>query len=369
MHGTFASITALPPVYSEVLEDEGPIRSWLRAGPGDTVLSIASGGDNVLNLALDGPAKVYGLDISPAQTAYCRAKSAALGGLPHDAAMRLLGVHDAPAEERARLLDEVLAAAGTTIEDPAARELALRQGLLQIGAFEQLVGVVRAEIHKAVPDRVLRSLMTERDHAERLRLWKREDIAAQLLPVFRLFFAEDSLKDVFTPASFHDIFDCSPFPEFLLSVIERRLVEDDPTGNYYMHRWCFGGYLPGGALPPYLRADRNDRLKEALPRVEWATGHLLEFLGGLADGEVRGYNLSNVLDWCENDYVEQTFDQLTRTAAPGARVFVRSFLKERPFTAHAAKLGWVRDPGAEAAAKDADRVGYYPHYQLWELRA
>ena len=75
--------------YSRVWEDYelllgglGPIRAGR-----DVVLSIASSGDNVLNLLLAGPPKaIIAFDMSPAQIAFCRLKIAAARALPrhHD---------------------------------------------------------------------------------------------------------------------------------------------------------------------------------------------------------------------------------------------------------------------------------------------
>eukprot|EP00946_MAST-07B_sp_MAST-7B-sp1_P003796 g3796.t1 len=68
--------------YSRVWEDHALLIEGLRVTP-DTgvVLSIASSGDNVLNLLLAGAQKVIAFDMSPAQIAFCRLKFAAVRAL------------------------------------------------------------------------------------------------------------------------------------------------------------------------------------------------------------------------------------------------------------------------------------------------
>ncbi len=364
IYGSFADAITLPPVYSEVLEDERPIRAWLAAGPGDVALSIASGGDNVFNLLLDEPDELIAIDVSPAQVDYCALKAAALT-LPFEQAATVLGLPRSSTSERAAILDQLLQATGLRLSEGPARQAAVEGGLLLVGIFESLVSAVRTEIQQVLAEDIVLSLIRQDDGAARARIWTENEIDQRLLPVFKIFFSEDSLKDVFTPASFHDIFDCSPFPEYLLAVLHRKLVSDSPAGNYFMHRWCLGRYLTRSDVPPYLTAAGHDRLTSLLGRVRWQVSEILPVLAGLPRGQVRCFNLSNILDWCDDEHATLIWREITRVAAAGARVFVRSFLADRGYLREAARLGWQRDVAAESRTALADRVGYYPHYQLW----
>ncbi len=366
IYGSFADAITLPPVYSEVLEDEQPIRAWLAAGPGDVALSIASGGDNVFNLLLDQPDELIAIDVSQAQIDYCILKAAALA-LPFEQAATVLGLPrpGTDAAERAAILDRLLQATDLRLSEGPARQTAVEGGLLLVGIFESLVGAVRAEIQKVLAEDIVFSLIGQDDCAARARIWTENEIDQRLLPVFKIFFSEDSLKDVFTPASFHDIFDCSPFPEYLLGVLRRKLVTDSPAGNYFMHRWCLGRYLTRSDVPPYLTRDGHGHLAGLLGRVRWQVSEILPVLAGLPRGHVRCFNLSNILDWCDDEHATLIWQEITRAAASGARVFARSFLADRGYLSEAAGLGWQRDEAAESRTALADRVGYYPHYQLW----
>ena len=71
--------------YSRVWEDHALLLGGLRVAPTDVVLSIASAGDNVLNILLAGAKKVIAFDMSPAQIAFCRLKIAAVQALAQHA--------------------------------------------------------------------------------------------------------------------------------------------------------------------------------------------------------------------------------------------------------------------------------------------
>jgi S-adenosylmethionine-diacylglycerol 3-amino-3-carboxypropyl transferase len=363
--GGFSDITELPPVHSEVLEDEEPIRAWLRASPGGVGVSIASGGDNVFHLALDGLGKIYGVDISPAQIALCRLKSTALMAFSESEIASLMGIYGPATEGCAALLGKVLEATGLGFASEGALAFAEANGLLRIGAFEQMVAAVREQIHEAVGEDTVRLLIAEPDPGRRRGLWEQHSVTDGLTPIFRTFFDEEVLAGIFTPKRFQPILACSPFADHLLRVVTSLVLDGDPGQNYYLHRWALGGYLPAGPVPPYLDPANLPALREAMPRIEWVVSELAGFLAQLPTGEVNCFNLSNVLDWCDDEYACLTWQEITRVAAPGARLFARTFLYDRPHQEHAQKLGWFRDPAAEGSCLAKERVGYYPGYELW----
>jgi S-adenosylmethionine:diacylglycerol 3-amino-3-carboxypropyl transferase len=362
---SFAEITDLPPVHSEVLEDEEPIRSWLKAGSHDTVVSIASAGDNVLNFALGHPAKIFGVDISPAEIAFCRLKSTALGSFSAADIACLMGTYPDNCDRRAQLIGEVLERTAIDFPDGAARLVAERRGLLHIGIFDQLIGMVREQIQAAAGCEFIRHIITEPARAERARMWMDHDLSAALAPVFHDFFDEDVLDGIFTPKRHRSLLAYSPFPEHLLGVVKRLVIDGEPARNYYLHRWALGGYLVDGPVPPYLEPASLPSLASGLSRIEWVASGLLDFLGEMRPGSARCFNLSNVLDWCDDDDAMETWNAITRASSAGARVFARSFLVDRPHQKWALGLGWRRDEAAEKACSARERVGYYPSYELW----
>jgi len=89
-------------VYSNVWEDPELNRQALQVKPGQSVLSITSGGCNSLCLLLEDPSWVVSIDLNPAQLAMLELKRAAMAGLgavllacvaQRDAEIRMRGRH------------------------------------------------------------------------------------------------------------------------------------------------------------------------------------------------------------------------------------------------------------------------------------
>src|SRR5262245_33307191 len=98
---TGSSLTSGPPKleglrYSFVWEDHALLEDGLGIEPDDDILSVTSGGQNVLNLALMGPRSVTAVDLNPVQSALLELQLAAVQTLSHADFIRLLGAADAP---------------------------------------------------------------------------------------------------------------------------------------------------------------------------------------------------------------------------------------------------------------------------------
>src|SRR5687767_15415348 len=77
--------------YAQVWEDADVLLAALEVQPTDTVVSIASAGDNALALLGAGAARVVALDLNPAQLACLALRVAAYRGLSHVEVLEGLG--------------------------------------------------------------------------------------------------------------------------------------------------------------------------------------------------------------------------------------------------------------------------------------
>ena len=78
-------------LYTQSWEDPRPDAKALRIAPGDSCLTLTSGGCNALNLLLLGAGSVVAVDCNPAQSALLELKAVALRRLPFDDVWRLFG--------------------------------------------------------------------------------------------------------------------------------------------------------------------------------------------------------------------------------------------------------------------------------------
>src|ERR1700679_3230577 len=85
-------------VYNQIWEDPGVDLDALALGPAHRVLTIASGGCNVLNYLTADPKQIVALDLNPNHVALTKLKLAALTHLPdHESFFRFFGQASDPA--------------------------------------------------------------------------------------------------------------------------------------------------------------------------------------------------------------------------------------------------------------------------------
>lgn len=77
--------------YAQVWEDADILVAALRPKAGDTVVSIASAGDNALALLAEGPERVIAVDLNPAQLACVRMRAAMYRMHSHLEFLELMG--------------------------------------------------------------------------------------------------------------------------------------------------------------------------------------------------------------------------------------------------------------------------------------
>ena len=82
--------------YAQVWEDADILLAALSIQPTDTVVSIASAGDNALALLGAGAARVVALDLNPAQLACLELRVAAYRTLSHAELLCLMGSRSSP---------------------------------------------------------------------------------------------------------------------------------------------------------------------------------------------------------------------------------------------------------------------------------
>ncbi|WP_162653132.1 DUF3419 family protein [Lentilitoribacter sp. Alg239-R112] len=79
-----------------------------------------------------------------------------------------------------------------------------------------------------------------------------------------------------------------------------------------------------GPLPPYLQINNLSKLRELTDRVDVRNETFTRFLSNTAANTKHGYVLLDAQDWMTNEQLNELWGQITRTAAPGARVIFRT---------------------------------------------
>ena len=350
--------------YASVWEDVGLLRAALAVGPADDVLSVTSGGDNVLGLLLDAPRSLTAVDINPCQSALLHLKLAALQALGHAEFVALLGVR--PCADRWALYRTC-----RPLLPPDARRFwdeqraAIDAGIDGQGRLERyFAGWRETLLFPALPPDAVAALF-ELDSLEAQAEAFHRFATPAFEARFRWYFGQAMMaRHGRDPAQFAHVEQDAGlhfWRRFTYACTQLPL-----KGNAYLERFMTGGVADLSRAHPYLRPDGFDRLRLLSDRVEVVTAELEQVVSG-APGRFSAVNLSDVFEYASAAHTEQVLRALHGAMRPGGRLAYWSLLVDR---ARPASLdAHYRSHDARAHALwTQDRSWFYRRFHLEEAR-
>ena len=366
-------------VYAQIWEDPEVDMAALELGPRSRLVTIASGGCNVMSYLTADPMQVQAVDLNPAHVALLELKLTAARHLPHYEAFRAFFA-EADTRENLRLYERFVEPqlAPSVRHYWNGRDLAgrrrislFRRNVYQHGLLGRTIqlGHLVCRMHGKRPQR----LLDARDLAEQRRLFE-----AELAPVFESPLVR-KLADL--PAAYFGLgippaqFDAlkadagGKLATLMRSRVER-LACDFPIHENWFAWQAFGRRYPGQGqgLPPYLRPEHFAALRERVDRVDVQQITVTDFLRRQDAASVDGYVLLDAQDWMSRAQIEALWAQMNRTARPGARVIFRTAGEETPLPqmlAPATLAPWHYDEDRSRELHARDRSAIYGGFHLY----
>ena len=370
-------------VYPQIWEDPIVDMEALELKSDSRILTIASGGCNVLSYLTANPSHITAVDLNAAHIALNRLKLAALRHLPdHASFYRLFG--SAAARDNISAYDHHLRSRldqetrrywdgrdvlGRRRIERFSRNF-YRYGLLGrfIGAGHML-----SRMHGVDP----RILLSAQSREERERIFD-----TTVAPLFEgrlvrwLVRRPSSLFGLGIPPSQYKELSGGG-PEYMAKVLLgrlRRLACDFPLeGNYFAWQAFARGYGPVETenVPPYLKAAHFCALRQATDRVSIRHISFTDYLKGCANCSLDRYVLLDAQDWMSNEDLTELWAHITRTARPGSRVIFRTAGQTTilPGRVPAEILQqWLYDEEEANRFLMRDRSAIYGGFHLYRLR-
>lgn len=374
-------------VYNQIWEDPRVDTEALQLGPESRVLTISSGGCNVLHYLLSDPASVTAIDLNSTHLALLRLKLAALRSLPgHAEFYRMFGEArseanlaayerwvrpklDAPARE-------FWEGGGAASSVCAGRRLHyLREGLYNFSHLGFLLRLVHwvGWVHGRDLSRILRARSLE----EQRRIY-----AQELAPLLegRLFrtltklpFALFSLGIPPQQGAALQAEAQGDLAAVLRARVERLACHLPIADNYFAWQAfsrCYD-HAQRVAIPDYLAEENFDALQERADRVETQQCGLREFLSRQAPGSFNAFVLLDAQDWMPDREIAELWSQIRRVSPPGGRIIFRTAAAASPLErALPPELlrHFVRHEESSAALHARDRSAIYGGFHLYEVQ-
>jgi S-adenosylmethionine-diacylglycerol 3-amino-3-carboxypropyl transferase len=329
-------------VYNQIWEDPTVDLDALALKPHHRIVTIASGGCNILNYLAADPAAIVAVDLNPHHVALTRLKLAALRHLPdHESFFRFFGAADDGANLQAfetylhDALDEETRAYWNRKVGPLQRKriAMFARNLYRYGLMGRFIGILHgvAKLH----GKKLDAILDAKNPGE-----QRAAFDAIIAPLFEsaavklLSKTPVSLYALGIPPAQYDALVGNGSAIAVLRERVERLACDFPIKDNYFAWQAFGrGYdlETREAVPDYLRAEHYDCIKARLDRVSVHHNSLIDFLATQPAQSLHRYVLLDAQDWMSAGQMEALWHQIDRTAdSRDAKVIFRTAGSESP---------------------------------------
>jgi len=371
-------------VYPQIWEDPDVDMQAMDLLEGHRIVTIASGGCNVLAYLTRSPAHIDAVDLNTAHVALNRLKLAAVEHLPAQADLfRFFG--EAGNQTNSAAYDRFLA---PHLDTATRRYWEKRnwRGRRRIETFNAnfyqtgLLGLFIAAGHRTArlygvdPAGILKTS----DIGSQRRFFKE-----QLAPVFDarlmklVLSRKSSLFGLGIPPAQYDSLITSG-DGTMANVLKARLEKlacDFPLKDNYFAWQAFARRYPApgeGALPAYLDKTNYATLKANIGRVGVHHINFTELLAKKPASSVDRFVLLDAQDWMTDEQLNALWTEICRTAAPGARVIFRtaaaeSVLPGRISDALLAQWRYAEEDSRRHLARD--RSAIYGGFHLYQKAA
>lgn len=373
-------------VYPQIWEDPDIDIEAMALAPGHRIVTIGSGGCNMLAYLGRDPESIDVVDLNPHHIALNRLKLSAFRHLPdHQAVVRLLGREGIRGNSRifdryiAPHLDDSTRAYWEGRALHGSRRIAIfNANIYRTGLLGRFIGAghLIARLHGVR----LTELTACRTIEEQRRFF--DDKLAPLFekPLIRwLTSAKSSLFGLgIPPRQYDELASLAADGGGIAGVLRQRLEKlacGFPLQDNYFAWQAFGRRYPQaheGRLPTYLAPEHYATIRRNTDRVDVHHLTFTELLAGKPAGSVDRYVLLDAQDWMSDRQLNELWSEISRTAAPGARVIFRtaaekSVVEGRLSLALLDQWNYLADTSADL--HERDRSAIYGGFHIYERRA
>ncbi len=365
-------------VYPQIWEDPEVDLEALKLDKTSRIMTIASGGCNVMNYLTESPEIVKAIDLNPAHVALTRLKIAAIKHLPDYESFFAFFGH---ADEKKNIenYDQYIAPHLDAFSKKywegwspfrGRRINYFTKNLYQFGLLGRFISVVHilAKIYGEDPRQILEAKTQEEQG---------EVFDRTLGPIFEkkiVRFICNMPPALYglgiPPSQFEDLKGDADMADVLKHRL-RRLAVDFPIEDNYFAWQAFGrGYdrEHKKAIPRYLTEKNYKKLKENADKVEVYHTNITGFLEAQTPESLDCYVFLDAQDWMNAEGLNNLWREVVRTARPGARVIFRTAGDDSPLEDALPKDILRRfhyDPSISSDAVKKDRSSIYGGFHVY----
>jgi len=369
-------------VYPQIWEDPRVDLQALAITPASRIVTIGSGGCNMMSYLTADPERIFVVDLNHAHIALNKLKLVAAQHFPDATAFRRM-FKDADHPANVELYDRHIAP-HLDATSRAYWEGRDKLGRRRIAAFSRgfhksgLLGICIAFAHRLarIYGKDPRAMLKAATREEQKRIYE-----AELAPLFqkrmirKMLGNEASLYGLgIPPAQYQALLGIAPH---MAEVVEQRLrklaCDFDLSDNYFAWQAFDRAYYkrPDASVPPYLEASSFPLIRDRADRVEVHHVSFTKLLQRQSSASLDRYVLLDAQDWMDDATLNELWTAITRTARTGARVIFRTAGLESilPGRVDDDVLGrWSYEAETSRRLSAEDRSAIYGAFHLYVLK-
>jgi S-adenosylmethionine-diacylglycerol 3-amino-3-carboxypropyl transferase len=311
-------------VYNQTWEDPTVDSEALQINSRDVVLTISSGGCNVLNLALENPLKIFSIDRNPSQNQLLKLKISAASHLNYEDFWSLFG--EGRSDKNLQIYNQKLRIFldknSTTFWDKNVS--IFKTGLYNEGQLGSL-RILRKCIYILCGKKNILNLLNSRNLDEQKKYYLSK-IKPRLWNILTRYIISPTM--VIYGVHLRQIYFVLKAKQyFLKDMFENRidyiLTSIPLRTNYFWQQILGGGY--GDNFPAYLHEESFTELKKAVDKIEVRTCSMIELLKQKEDDSISKFNLLDMPEFLSTTEMHQLWHEIYRVAKNNAILIYRSF--------------------------------------------
>lgn len=371
-------------VYPQIWEDPLVDMQAMAIEPQHHIVTIASGGCNVLSYLTANPAKITAVDLNRAHVALTRTKLCAAKNLPSwHSFYNLFAV---PEQSGNLVLFNLYIRPNldpTSLTYWKGRDAKMRprtkyltNNIYKHGLLGRFIGLCH-KISKRYGVE-LEDILKSRSREEQVAFF--ETAISPLLdkkPLKWLTSHPASLYGLGIPPAQYEALAASgdgKMHEVLRARLRKLCCDFDINDNYFAWQAFARRYGGTGenALPPYLQKRYFETIARNADKVEVYQNSITDQLNTMPEASVDRFVLLDAQDWMDNETLDALWQAITRAASPKARVIFRTAGTETILPGRLEEHlqnQWRYIEGQSKALNQNDRSAIYGGFHIYELNA
>jgi len=320
-------------------EDFQIIQKALQINSSDIILSITSGGCNILNFVLYNPKKILAVDYNPYQNYLLEFKMESIRNLNYSQFLQLMGI--LPIKNRIELYGVIRKNLNKNTRDFwDLNSYAIKRGLLYVGEqnVKNLGNIFRFLKGKKIFENFFscETIQEQTDYFYKNIYglpWRIYNDLAYRNYTVKLLLCLRALHEIpYKRKRSEDYFRYIQrvnYPENHLKKIENTLTKIPIRDNNFASLILLGYYLNENCFPPYLKKENFNKIKKGIDKIEIKTSTVADVLNNLKEDSFTKFNLSNIFDWIDDNIFINQLYEITRVGKNKAKILFSTTRNDR----------------------------------------